>query len=91
MSVNVNDHRRYADGKMAESIKAAEARIEANKQLIAQADSAQAHTGDEHLDKMTRALQELLNKLEDQAKQIAFKGIGCVQEDLIRLQQFEYF
>lgn len=90
MSVDVKDHRRYAEGKLAESVKAAEERIAA-KSLLPQAPSEVANTGDVRLDKLVRAVTELLNKSDEHAKDIAFKGIGCVQEEMIRLQQFEYF
>jgi len=74
---------------LAESIKAAEERV-ANK-LLKQAESAQANTGNLQLDKLIRAVQELADQSEQGAKDIAFKGIGCIQEDMFRLQQAEYF
>ena len=89
MSVDIKDHRRYAEGRLAESIKKAEAKL--TSPLLEQAESTAASTGDAHLDKLARSVQELLNKAEENAKAVALKGIGCVQEDLFRLQQFEYF
>ena len=89
MAIDVNDHRRYAAGKLAESLKKAEDKL--LSPLLEQVESTAANTGDAHLDKLARSVQELLNKAEENAKATALKGIGCVQEDLFRLQQFEYF
>ena len=90
MGVDVKDHRRYAEGKLAESVQAAEEKV-AKQSLLLQSSSEGAITGDAHLDKMVRVFQDLLNTSDEHAKDIAFKGIGCVQEEMIRLQQFEYF
>lgn len=90
MSIDIKDHRRYAEGKLAESVRAAEEKL-AQKALLPQVDSKDATTGDEHMDKLLRSVQASLDKYEEMAKNIATKGIGCVQEELIRLQQFEYF
>jgi vacuolar-type H+-ATPase subunit H len=89
--IDVTDHRRYAEGKLAESIQAAKESADAQHGLLAQADSLAANTGNVYLDKLVRSVQDLLNTSEEHAKDIAFKGIGCVQEELIRMQQFEYF
>jgi len=90
MSVDIKDHRRYADGKLAESLKQAEQKV-AQAKLLEQAHSEVANTGDERLDKYARSIQDLLNKAEAGCNAAALKGITCVQEDLVRLQQFEYF
>ena len=91
MSVDIKDHRRYVEGKLAESILAAEEKLQKQKDLLPQAESELANTGHAELDKLIRAVQDLLDKSDLHAKDIAFKGIGCVQEEMIRLQQFEYF
>jgi len=88
--MDIKDHRRYVEGKLAESIKTAEAKV-SDKELLAQVESTVANTGNEQLDKFIRNIQDSLDKHEEHAKDVAFKGIGCVQEDMIRLQQFEYF
>lgn len=92
MSIDVKDHRRYQEGKLAEAHKEALARIEEkSKVLLPQAPSEQANTGNEQLDKFVRNIQENLDNFDKHATNVALKGIGCIQEDMIRLQQCEFF
>jgi len=90
MAVDIKDHRRYVDGKLAEAEQVAAEKV-AQQALLPQSPSDLAVTGHDQLDKLIRTLQDLLNKSDEHAKELAFKGIGCVQEEMIRLQQFEYF
>lgn len=88
MSIDVKDHRKFLEGKLKES----EAKKIAESQLLPQLHSdGLPYTGDEKLDKLIRAVHALLTKHEEGAKQAALIGIGAVQEDMIRLKQFEYF
>lgn len=89
MGIDVKDHRRYAEGKLAESIQAAETKVA--HELLQQVETVDANTGNPQLDKLVRAVQALLETSDTHANDIALKGIGCVQEEMIRLQQFEYF
>jgi len=89
MSIDVNDHQRYASGKMAEHVKAAEERAK-QAELLAQADSPLANTGIPELDKLIRGVQELLTTCEEHANVVANKGVACIQDEMIRLQQLEY-
>lgn len=92
MGVSVQDHRRYAEGKLAESIKTAEEKVaKQNEQLLPQAESEFATTGDDKLDKVVRAVQEVLNTAELHVTQVAHAGISCVNEELLRKHQAEYF
>ena len=90
--IDVKDHRRYAEGKLAESVKAAEDRLaERNKELLPQAPSDQAVTGDDHLDKMIRAIQGLHNTVEKHLTEVATTAIHSVNEMASRAAQCEYF
>ena len=91
MSVDITDHRRYVAGKLAESVKKAESEIAKKDALLSQAESESANTGNPLFDKLLRTVQDSLNKSEEHATNIAIKGIGCVQDDMLKLQQFEYF
>lgn len=89
--IEASDHRRFAEGKMAEHVKKAEERVAAQKALLPQSPSELANTGDAHLDKLLRSIQDLLNTADEHIQAIATKGMTCVQDDMIKLQQFEYF
>lgn len=87
MSVTVNDHRKHIEGKARQ----AEAELAAApKPLLPQVGVAE-ETGDAHLDKLARIVTALRDGHEKHAQAVALKGIGCVQEDMLKLQQFEYF
>jgi len=91
MSVDIKDHRRYAEGKLAESLKVAEEKVAKQDGLLTQAPSAHANTGNEQLDKLSRAVQALHDKAVEYQKDMALKGISCLQEEAIRLNQFEFY
>lgn len=86
MSVDVKDHRKFLEGKLKE----AEEKRQAQPPLLEQVESP-ITIGDVHLDKMLRTLQAGVEKHDKHATEVALKGIGCVQEDMLRLQQFEFF
>ena len=90
MSVDVKDHRRYAEGKLAEAIKAAEAKV-ADRELLAQKESEQACTGDEHLDKLIRVVQSSIGTAETHLSDVATQSIHMVQADAILASKCEYF
>lgn len=84
MSVTIKDHRKYSEAKLKQVTDASE------KKLLEQ-EAISNDTGDANLDKLARAVMALKLKSEDHAKGVALKGIGCVQDDMLKLQQFEYF
>jgi hypothetical protein len=90
MSVDVKDFRKYTDGKLAESIKAAEEKV-AQKPLLEQAESTLAATGHPELDKLLRSIQELVNQAEAGKLQVAASAMDIVPEEGLRVRQFEYF
>lgn len=87
MSIDVKDHRKYLEGKLRDADE-----LEARKpgKLLEQAAVA-SETGDPRLDKMLRVLQASKEQAEKHAQAVALKGIGCVQDDMLKLQQFEFF
>lgn len=89
MSIDVKDHRRYAEGKLAESIKAAETKL-AEAALLPQVDSEVANTGNEQLDKLIRVVEDLCSKIEPHVTDLAHKGMGSVQDELFRMHQIQY-
>ena len=86
MSVDVKDHRKFLEGKLKE----AEEKAQNRPPLLEQVESPLT-VGDTNLDKMLRTLQAGVEKHDKHANDIALKGMGCVQDDMIRLQQFEFF
>jgi hypothetical protein len=86
--IDVNDHRRYAEGKLSESIKAAEVKVQS---LVAQAPSDLANTGDQNLDKLVRAVQELINTTEQHDKQVLLAGLEQINQDALLAHRFEHF
>jgi hypothetical protein len=86
MSVSVNDHRKFLEGKLKEQ----EAQ-DAVKPVALLDQSEAVSVGDQNLDKLLRVLQNDADKHDKHAHDIALKGIGCVQDDMLKLQQFEYF
>ena len=85
MSISATDHRRFLEGKLQDSDK-----TEKVRPLLAQV-AITGETGDQRLDKLMRAVTALKEKDDKHTAQVAEKGIGCVQEEMIRLQQFEFF
>lgn len=85
MSVDIKDHRKFVEGKL----RAVEA--DEKQPLLPQAESTEPSTGDDKFDKLIRCITELSKVDEEKAKAVAIKGMGCVQEEVFRLQQFEYF
>lgn len=90
MSLTVNDHRRYAEGKLAEAQKAAEEKF-AVQALLQQAASDSASTGNDQLDKFVRVIQESLNKTEQVLPQVATGAIHCIVEQEILKAKCDYF
>jgi len=86
VSIDVKDFRKFREGKLTEEALKAEPR-----RLLDQVESEAANTGDAHLDKMIRGMQALIEKYDAHAQAVATKGIGCVQDDMLKLQQFEFF
>ncbi len=87
MSVDARDHRRFLEGKLKDADKVA---AERQKPLVEQRPVAK-ETGDARLDKMLRAIEALRETAATHATAVALKGIGCVQDDMLRLQQMEFF
>ena len=87
MSVDIKDHRRYQESKLKDTDKLG---AEPQKALLPQAEVA-GSTGNDQLDKMTRVIQSFKERDDKHATEVALKGIGCVQDDMLRLQQMEYF
>ena len=87
MSIDIKDHRRYLERKLIDTDK-----LDAKQSapLLQQIEIAK-ETGDNHLDKMLRALAAKDEEADKHATSVALKGIGCVQDDMLKLQQFEYF
>lgn len=86
MSIDVKDHRKFLEGKA----KALEAEARPVMPLLKQIEIAK-ETGDPRLDKMLRAIGALIEEKDAHSIQVALKAVGCVQDDMIRLQQFEFF
>ena len=89
MSITANDHRRYADSKLAEE--AALAAEAPGAPLMGQAASAEATTGDDRLDKMVRAMQALIDALALKTADIAVKAMGAPTHDMVTMCQREYW
>lgn len=87
MSVDVKDHRKFLEGKLKEE----EARKAETKALLPQKESELATTGDEKFDKLIRALESMVTDCEKVANDAAVMCAGCVQEDMVRLKQFEFY
>ena len=78
------DHRRHV-AHLQDTDKVAEPA----KPLLEQV-AVESETGHPLLDKLLRAVQAKLEVTDKHATEVALKCVGCVQEDMIRLQQFEY-
>lgn len=83
MSVDIKDHRRYLEGKLKE--------VQDATPVLLEQTGITNETGEPRLDKMLRAIAVCKERDEKHATDIALKGIGCVQDDMLKLQQFEYF
>ena len=90
MSIDVKDHRRYAEGKLAESIKAAAEKV-AERELLDQKESVQACTGDEHLDKLIRVVQSSIGVVETHLSDVATQSVHLVQAEASLASKCEYF
>lgn len=83
MSVDVNDYRNSRR-------EAAKLTIPAEQPLAEQTES-KVNTGDARLDKLARMAESEKKKAEQTINECASLGMGAVQEEMIRLKQFEYF
>ncbi len=88
MSVTVNDHRKYVEGKEVEH--AAKQQEAHAAPLLEQVASAYATTGNDDMDKLVRGIQALIEKIEANKLEIAAKGMGAVPNDMMKLCQMQY-
>jgi hypothetical protein len=83
MSVDIKDYRKFVAAKAAEETP--------HPEIIQQADSPDATTGDPRFDKMIRAMQEITNAIELKLKDIQDKTMSAPTPDMTALGQREYW
>jgi hypothetical protein len=87
MSVEVKDFRQHVERKAAE---AAERDAKIPKPLLPQVEATTPSTGDDRLDKLNRILQVDIELCDTHLIEVATKGMGAANHDLLTVCQFEY-
>ncbi|MCI0553274.1 MAG: hypothetical protein L0287_20185 [Anaerolineae bacterium] len=85
MSVEVRDFRQFSEKKQAE-LAATERNI--REELVPQVATEQV--GNEDFDKLLRAIQAASDVPERECEEVKKKGMGAVQDEMIRLCQLQY-
>ena len=85
MSVEVRDFRQLREKKTEEAIK------DATKQaVLVPQEKIETETGHEDFDKLLRAIAALDAPIAAEQEQVKIKGMGAVQDEMIRLCQLQY-
>ena len=85
--MEIKDHRKFLEGKLKDADKV----LKEEPVRLMEQEPIENSTGDQNLDKMLRGIEALKKAVDAHATAVALKGIGCVQDDMLKLQQFEYF